>query len=89
MAVSRNDTVEVIEEAAHGYIANYLSKELDPAVETELTGVKVYEVRSFMNPHLAHSQRFTAKRIIQRSVQYDAREGRSRRWQTSTSTVTN
>ena len=50
MVVSHKDTVEVIEEAARGYITNYLSKEFDPAVEAELTGVKVYEVRKFTSP---------------------------------------
>ena len=50
MVVSHKDTVEVIEEAARGYITNYLSKEFNPAVEAELTGVKVYEVRKFTGP---------------------------------------
>ena len=85
MAVSRKDTVEVIEDAVRGYIVNYLSAELDPTVETELVGFRIYEVREVMTLlpgplPMFHSQKIrTRKHTIRRS----------RRWRTSTSTVAN
>ena len=64
MVVSCKDTVEVIERTARGYIVDYLSEELDPAVETELIGVRVYEVREAIGLSPARCQRFSAESLV-------------------------
>jgi hypothetical protein len=45
VAVSLKDVVKVVEQVARGFFADYLSRESDPAVETQLISVKVHEVR--------------------------------------------
>ena len=46
--MSPGDTVKVTEQAARSFIADRLSKELDPTVEICLIGVNVHEVRKIM-----------------------------------------